>query len=49
MPIWFLDHKLMFTWNFGVILVPLKSRLKDLSNGTWIVKIGFKMRKLWPF
>ena len=29
--------------------VPFESRLKELSIDMWIMKIVFKMRKLWPF
>ena len=36
-------------WIFGFKSVPFESILKELSNDMWITKIGFKMRKLWPF
>ena len=45
----FFYHNLIFIWIFGVKLVLCESRLKDISNDIWISKIGFKMRKLWPY
>ena len=49
MSIWFFRHNLKFTWIFYMNLVPLESRLKELSNNIWITKIGLKIRKLWHF
>ena len=43
------SYNLRFTWLLGMKLIPLESRLKELSNDIWITKIGLTMRKLWPF
>ena len=49
MYVQFFRHNLRFNWLFDMKLVPLESRLKELSIDMWITKIGLKMRKVWHF
>ena len=39
------DHILIFIRIFGMKLVQLESKLKEIFNNIWIAEIEFRMRK----